>query len=224
MFGKFWSSHFPRSWQQVESRFAEAGWQFTVAVDGDAKVVGVAVVQPAHDVDLGPQPEGIWGELLFLAVSKRARGGGLGTQLLEAAEERYAAAGYLGLMASLETELVEWYSARGWTALPQGAALAFADLKRALAAAPAVAAAGLPTRYAWITVAGASHPVWAWKSLDVKRPITAWPMTSDPRTQDPAQTTEALLRQHSYGLGALPDEVAEWARVLRRQVPAPAGQ
>ncbi|MCW2635270.1 MAG: hypothetical protein JWQ99_1637 [Blastococcus sp.] len=207
IFGAPWDRYFPTGWRHVASLVGAPGWEFLVVDEG--QVAGFAVVQPANDAELRPQPEGIWGELLFLAVAEPKRRAGLGTALLHAAEERYLAAGYLALMASVKPDLTSWYGRRGWRTHPAGAALSFADLRRA----NAHAARGRPVGYAWLTPASTVHPVWAWKSLDPARPVSAWPMLiPDPRLQDVARITAELQRQESHGLGRIPAELLQRRR------------
>jgi GNAT superfamily N-acetyltransferase len=210
VFGTHWKNHFPDGARHLEALIGSDGWAFSVAVSPGGRPVGVAVVQPANDEQGRPQPAGIWGELLFLAVADDQRRTGLGAALLRVAEERYAAAGYLGLMATLRPKLVEWYTARGWTTFPVGQVLAYADVRRGNAAT----AAGGPEIFYWTTPVVREYPVWAWRPLDPERPVVAWAVHPDrrkPRGQAAGRIAAELARQASFGLGRLPEDLRAFA-------------
>jgi GNAT superfamily N-acetyltransferase len=206
VFGRHWNDQFPDGARHLEALIGSDGWAFLIAESSGGRPMGVAVVQPSNDERRRPQPEGIWGELLFLAVADDQRGRGFGDALLRATEAWYAEAGYLGLMATLKPEMVDWYTHHGWTALPVGQVLAFADLRRGNAAA----AAGRPVVFYWTTPIVREYPVWAWRVLDPERPVAAWAVHPDHRkqqAQDAGRITAELERQESFGLGRLPDDL-----------------
>ncbi|MCW2705002.1 MAG: hypothetical protein JWQ37_2997 [Blastococcus sp.] len=204
-FGRHWNDQFPDGARHLEALIGSDGWAFFIAESASGRPVGVAVVQASNDELRRPQPAGIWGELLFLAVADDQRGRGWGDALLRVAEARYAEAGHLGLMATLKPEMVGWYTRRGWTALPVGQVLAFADLRRGNAAA----AAGRPVVFYWTTPMVGEYPVWAWRVLDPERPVAAWAVPPDhhKQAQDMRRITAELERQESFGLGRLPDDL-----------------
>jgi GNAT superfamily N-acetyltransferase len=206
VFPSQWKRYFPGGARHLEALIGSDGWDFVVAESPGGRLAGLAVVQPPMDGQLRPQPEGIWGELLFMAIAPDHRGTGLGSILLRVVEERYVGAGYLGLLGTAKPEMAGWYTARGWTALPVGQVLGFADLRRGNAAA----AAGRPAPYYWTTPVDRGYPVWAWNSLDPERPVTAWSVHPDhrqPQGQHAGHIAAELERQESFGMGRLPDDV-----------------
>lgn len=169
------------------------GWVFHVAQAG-ADVVGVSVVKPCG-TDSGEElAEGVWAELLFLAVGAPVRGQGVGTALHDASMGGAKATGRLGVMASVTQDLLPWYTARTWRAGSHGESIWYADLRT------------LPRgRLSWGTPADDRHPHWVWRGVDEAQPVRAWllPAGATPAAADVkaevARQVEYLVPQDSAG-------------------------
>ncbi|MEU8419335.1 GNAT family N-acetyltransferase [Micromonospora sp. NPDC048835] len=163
-FGVSWSLAFPRpgNLHSTITQSPRNGWAFTVTLDDNNQVTGFAVIKP-HMGEGHVMHESVWCELAFVAVADTHRGHGLGTYLVADARRRALAAGRLGMMATIQTKSVDWYSRLGWRIGDHSHALVIPDV-RTRRYGPMV----------WIHQSRMTHPRWAWTRLDSTRPVTAW--------------------------------------------------
>lgn len=183
-FGITWATTFPRvaALEKIIRQVSRNGWVVTVAVDGE-QVTGCCVVKP-HQGDQGVMLESVWCELAFVAVADGHRGHGLGTHLVADVRQRVLAAGRLGMMATIQSKAVGWYTHMDWHVGEAGHALTIPDV-RTRRYGPMV----------WVHPSRLTHPRWAWTPLDPARPVIAWTTRAGRVAQ--SVLAEELARQQS---------------------------
>ena len=138
-------------------------WRFGVATDGGPEACGLYVTKPDSSTER-ELTEGLWAELVFVAVEESFRGQGLGQRLVEAAVDDLRRAGFAGVMASVRPELRGWWSRQGWHVPPQPGVLWTPDIET-------VRTAG---EFNWSSPVDQRYPYWVWRSCDPEQSVTAW--------------------------------------------------
>jgi GNAT superfamily N-acetyltransferase len=167
-------------------RMQTSRWRFGVATDGNPGARGLYVTKPDSSTTR-ELTEGLWAELVFVAVDESCRGQGLGQRLVAAAIDDLRQAGFAGVIASVRSELRGWWSQQGWYVPPLLGVLWTPDIETLLTTG----------QFGWSTPVDSMHPYWVWRSCDPARPATAWVL---PEGQTPPldQLEAEARRQSSY--------------------------
>lgn len=167
-------------------RMQSSRWRFGVATDGNPGARGLYVTKPDSSTTR-ELTEGLWAELVFVAVDESCRGQGLGQRLVAAAIDDLRQAGFAGVIASVRSELRGWWSQQGWYVPPLPGVLWTPDIETLLTTG----------QFGWSTPVDSMHPYWVWRSCDPARPVTAWVL---PEGQTPPldQLEAEARRQFSH--------------------------